>query len=201
MEIENREIRKVEHYEIRQATEDDNSTIIEGYIAKFDTITELWEGYFEKIDRNAFNDTIADGHNIFLLYHHQWDKPLASTKTGTLELEVNNVGLRFKATINENVSYGKDVVELIKEGLIAGCSFGFRCVEEEIIYNSDEDTITRTLLKVELYEGSLLCIPQYKDTNVFARAKEIEQAERQKLEQQKQDEILKRKIELELELI
>lgn len=180
---------------------DSNTTEIDGYIAKFDSQTELFEGFYEKIDRGAFDNTLKDGHNIFLLYHHQWDKPLASTQTGTLTLSVDNVGLRFNATINDNLSYGKDAVELIRQGLIQGCSFGFSCVRESNEYNSTDDSIMRTLLDVELYEGSILCIPQYEDTSVYARCNEIAKEERDKLQQQKDIEIRKRKLEIELELL
>ncbi|NRY59854.1 HK97 family phage prohead protease [Clostridium beijerinckii] len=198
--MENREFRQVKDYEIRQV-QDSNTTEINGYIAKFDSPTELFEGFYEKIDRGAFDNTLKDSHNIFLLYHHQWDKPLASTQTGTLTLSVDNVGLRFNATINDNLSYGKDAVELIRQGLIQGCSFGFSCVRESNEYNSTDDSIMRTLLDVELYEGSILCIPQYEDTSVYARCKEIAEEERNKLQQQKDLEIRKRKLEIELELL
>ncbi|WP_160684702.1 HK97 family phage prohead protease [Clostridium sp. C2-6-12] len=198
--MENREFRQVKDYEIRQI-KDTNTTEIDGYIAKFDSQTELFEGFYEKIDRSAFDNTLKDGHNIFLLYHHQWYKPLASTQTGTLTLSVDNIGLRFNAVINDNLSYGKDAIELIKQGLIQGCSFGFSCVRESNEYNSNDDSIMRTLLEVELYEGSILCIPQYQDTSVFARAKEIAEEERNKLQQQKDLEIRKRKLEIELELL
>jgi HK97 family phage prohead protease len=198
--MENREFRQVKDYEIRQV-QDSNTTEIDGYIAKFDSPTELFEGFYEKIDRRAFDNTLKDGHNIFLLYHHQWDKPLASIQTGTLTLSIDNVGLRFNATINDNLSYGKDAIELIRQGLIQGCSFGFSCVRESNEYNSNDDSIMRTLLEVELYEGSILCIPQYEDTSVYARCKEIAKEERNKLQQQKDLEIRKRKLEIELELL
>ena len=179
MELEKR---KVSNYEIREIKKDDKDTVeVEGYIAKFNSKTELFEGYFESIDRAAFDDTLADGHNIFLLYHHDWKKPLASTKTGQLELCTDNVGLRFKATININVSYGKDVVELVKNGLIQGCSFGFNCLKEDTNYDYENDIFTRIVKKVELYEGSLLCIPAYEDTEVFTREKNLLSEERKKL--------------------
>ncbi|AJA49535.1 phage prohead protease HK97 family protein [Clostridium pasteurianum DSM 525 = ATCC 6013] len=197
--MENREFRAVKDYEIRQI-QDTNTTEIDGYIAKFDSPTELFQGFYEKIDRGAFDNTLKDGHNIFLLYHHDWSKPLASTQTGTLTLSVDNVGLRFNATINDNLSYGKDAIELIKQGLISGCSFGFTCVRESNEYNANDDSIMRTLLEVELYEGSILCIPQYEDTTVFARAKEIDSKERAKLEQAKQNELDLELIKLELDL-
>lgn len=194
--MEKKEFRQASNYDIRQV-QDTNVTEIDGYLAKFDSPTELWPEFYEKIDRAAFDNTLKDGHNIFLLYHHQWDKPLASTLTGTLELAIDNVGLRFKATLNDNLSYSKDTIELIRQGLIQGCSFGFSSIRESNEYNSTDDSITRTLLEVKLYEGSVLCIPQYEDTTVFARAKEIAEEERNKLKEYK-DEL--KLIEIELEL-
>jgi len=198
--MENREFRQVNDYEIRQV-QDTNTTEISGYLAKFDSPTMLFDGFYEKIDRGAFDNTLKDMHNIFLLYHHQWDKPLASTRTGTFQLEVDNIGLKFNATINSNLSYGKDAIELIKENLIQGCSFGFHTVRESNEYNSNEDSIMRTLLEVELYEGSILCIPQYEDTTVFARCKEIVDQERNKLQETKDLEVRKEKLKIELNLL
>ena len=198
--MDKREIRQVKSYEIRQV-QDTNVTEIFGYIAKFNSPTELFDGFFETIDKGAFDNTLKDGHNIFLIYHHDWHKPLASVVTGTLTLEADNIGLKFSASINDNLSYGRDVIELIKQGLITGCSFGFNCVRESNEYNANDNSITRTLLEVELSECSLLCIPQYEDATVFTRAKEIAKEEREKLQQNKDLEIRKKKIAIELELL
>ncbi|WP_297422107.1 HK97 family phage prohead protease [Clostridium sp.] len=162
----NLEFRKVDKFELREQQAQNNSNMVEidGYIAKFNSVTELFEGFYENIDPHAFDNTLRDNHNIFLLYHHQWDKPLASTAIGTLQLSVDDVGLRFNATINKSISFANDVVQLMKQGLVTGCSFGFICNEEDIQYNSVDDSFTRTLLDVELFEGSLLCIPQYENT-------------------------------------
>ena len=191
------EVRKANQYEIREInTEDKKKVVIEGYFAKFNTPTELWGGFIETIAFGAFDETITDGHNIFMLYHHDWHKPLASTKTGLLELEVDNVGLRFKATINSNLSYAKDLIELVNDGLIQGCSFGFECLDEDNIYDRSTDVNTRTLKKVKLFEGSVLCIPAYDDTTVFTRAKQILAGEKSKLQEERELEELKTDLEL-----
>lgn len=194
------EVRSIQKYEIREIQQD-NTVEIEGYIAKFDSLTELFEGYYEKIDRNAFENTLSDGHNILLLYHHDITRPLASTKTGTLELNTDNIGLRFKAKINNNLSYAKDTIELIKQGLIQGCSFGFNSIRDSVEYNGNEDRVIRTLLEVYLGECSVLCVPQYEDTMVYARAKTINSDERKKLQDKKGIEIRRQKLKLELNLI
>lgn len=190
-----KEIRQAAKYEIRELKEE-NEVVIEGYIAKFDTETELWEGFYEKIDKGAFDDTLRNDNNKFLLYHHDWSKPLASTKAGTLELSTDDIGLRFKAKISSVLSYAKDTVELIRQGLIQGCSFGFSVISEDGSYDSETDIFIRSLKKIELYEGSVLCIPQYEDTEVYTRAKEVESDLRKKLKEEKDLEQLKKDYEL-----
>lgn len=193
--MEQREIRIVENIEIRQIQED-NGLVLEGYIAKFDTFTELYDGFYEKIDRNAFNDTLADGHNVFLLYNHNYDKPLASTRNNTLTLTTDEIGLKFSAKINENLSYAKDTYELVKSGECRGCSFGFRAIQDDYTYDSEKDEIKRTLLKVELYEGTVTPIPAYDTTVVQARCKDIKSEEQRKVQQIKDLEELQKDLEL-----
>lgn len=191
------EVRISKDFEFREKQQDEtNSLILEGYITNFNEVTELWTGYYEKIDPGAFNETLQDGHNIVLLYHHDIKKPLASTRNLTLELTVDSIGLRFKATLNNNVSYAKDVYELIRSGEIRGCSFGFNCIEDSVTYNSENDSLTRTLLKLDLGEVSVLINPQYEDTSVMTRAQEIKAEEREKLKTEK--ELLELKTDLEL---
>jgi len=193
--VDKREIRSIENIEVRQIQED-NGLILEGYIAKFDTYTELYDGFYEKIDRNAFNDTLSDGHNIFLLYNHNYDKPLASTRNNTLTLSVDDIGLKFSTKINENLSYAKDTYELVKSGECRGCSFGFVALQNEYTYDSEKDEIRRTLLKVELYEGTITPIPAYDTTLVQARCKDIKSEELRKLQELKDLEELKKDLEL-----
>ncbi|WP_368076691.1 HK97 family phage prohead protease [Clostridium tyrobutyricum] len=201
--IKSDEIRNIKYkVEIRSAVNNNDGTAtLEGYIAKFNSPTVLFSGYAEQIDPHAFDDTLKDGHNIFLLYAHDWTKPLASTGAGTLILEIDNIGLHFIATVDTGVSYIADVVALVKNGLIVGCSFGFSIIDDKETYDSNTDTITDTLTQICLYEGSILSDPQYTDTTVSARAKlkkvDIEKEKDRKNEQRK---LRKKKLELELDL-
>lgn len=193
--MSNKEIRSIENIEIREIQEDEG-LILEGYIAKFDTFTELWQGFYEKIDRNAFDDTISDGHNIFLLYNHNYDKPLASTRNNTLILSVDEIGLKFRAKINEKLSYAKDTYELVNSGECRGCSFGFIAIEDDYLYDSQKDEVKRTLLKVELFEGTITPIPAYDTTIVQARCNDIKTEEKRKVQDLKELEELKKDLEL-----
>ncbi|MFQ8920938.1 MAG: HK97 family phage prohead protease [Clostridium paraputrificum] len=192
-----KELRYIDKFEVREVNEGDDQLELEGYIAKFNIETELWNGYFEKIDRKAFDETLSDGHNIFLVYHHDMSKVLASTRNNTLALETDDIGLKFRATINKKLSYAKDVYELVKSGECRGCSFGFYTLKDEVLYNSETDELHRTLLKVEMLEGTITPIPAYENTNVSARAKEIKEEEKNKINRSKELQELIKFVELQ----
>lgn len=191
-----KEIRQLQLEKIETRTEDNGSMIIEGYVATFNSKSK-YMGFYEIINPKAFDSTLADGHNIFMLYNHDWNKPLGDTETGTLKLEVDNIGLRFSLTIDNTVSYSKDVYQLVKKNLIKGCSFGFWVNEDEWSMNDNMEDI-RTLNSVTLLECTLTIAPAYNETSASCRSYEQHKNE---LEQHKQNEILKRKLKLELELI
>ena len=188
----------LEHIEIRSIEEDanNNTVTLEGYIAKFNSPTTIWQGYNEQLDPHCFDNTLADGHNIFLLYAHDWTKPMACTQNKTLALNIDENGLHFIATVDTSISYVYDTVTLIKAGITAGCSFGFYILNDNETFDASNNTYTDTILEVQLLEGSILCNPQYEDTTVSARGKDrIEEIERSK-----KLEIEKEKILIELEL-
>lgn len=191
-----REIRQLNVESIETRTTEDGSMIIEGYVATFNSKSK-YMGFYEVIDPRAFNNTLADGHNIFMLYNHDWDKPLADTETNTLQLEVDNIGLRFSLTLDNKISYSSDAYNLVKNNLIKGCSFGFYTNEDSWSMNEQNEEI-RTLLDVSLLECTLTPIPAYNGTQASCRSYEQYKND---LDLHKQNEIRKLEIELmELEL-
>ena len=202
MEQQNKEFRKlvIESIETRAINEENNDMIIEGYIAKFNVLSQFM-GFYEQIFPDAFTNTLADGHNIFALYNHDTDKILGSTKTGTLQLDVDNIGLHFILILNPNISYSKDMYELVKSGEIEGCSFGFCCNDDSVV-RQDDNSMLRTLLDVELIEVTITPYPAYLDTEANTRSFKLFEAEeledKELKERQKQDELELLKIELDL---
>lgn len=193
MEKETRQI-VVESIETRAA--EDNSMVIEGYITKFNTKSQFLGWFFEQVSPQAFDKTLADGHNIYALYNHDSDKLLGSTKTGTLELNTDNIGLRFKLTLNPNVSYSRDVFELVKSKEVEGCSFGFYCNDDDWSTQSD-GTDLRILLEVELIEVTITPYPAYLDSEANTRSYKNHKKE---LETKEARELKLKLLKLELEL-
>lgn len=190
------EYRKIllDSIEVRDITQD-NGMVITGYITKFNTISQFM-GFYETVDPHTFDKTLADGHNIWGLYNHNFDQVLGSTKTSSLQLEIDNVGLKFTLTLNPNISYANDVYQLVKSGEVEGCSFGFITNNDDWSMQDDGSDL-RTLLDVTLIEVTITPIPAYTDSEANTRSFNEHKAEEKK---KHDDEIRKRKLSIELEL-
>lgn len=166
-----------------------------GYINKFNTRSQ-YMGFYEEVAHSAFDKTLADGHNIYAMYNHDDDKILGSTRSGNLRLFVDDIGLRFELDINENISYARDLYELVSNNDINGCSFGFY-VNDDVWSRTDEGVDLRTINEVELIEVTITPFPAYLDSEASCRSYDKYKEELRKIRKQRELEL----IELELELI
>ena len=144
----------------------------------------------ERIAAGAFRYRVQDPEKeIHLLLGHDWDHPLASKLTRTLDLTDTDQALTFTARITPEVaetSHGRDALALIASGLAYGVSPGFRIPPprtvspEEAESFEDEGTRPdegahnariRTIKQALLYEMSIVTRPAYKESAVdMARA-------------------------------
>lgn len=148
-----------------RALEDDSMTV-EGYAAVFDTVTDL--GYMkEVIDRGAFDN--ADMSDIVMKYNHEDSfLPMARTRGGSLQFNVDDHGLKIRAKLPETTS-NKDIFTLIKEGVLSKMSFAFTVSNEEYDYETD----TRKILSFDkIYDVSVVDVPAYETTEIYARSKD-----------------------------
>lgn len=147
--------------EVRAASDD--TLTISGYAAMFDDVTDL--GYFnERIARGAFDGVMED--DVRLLINHA-GVPLARTTNGTLDLEVDDNGLRYTARLADTTE-GRDLYKLIKRGDISQSSFAFTIEDEEW----DRKQNLRTIKRMgSLLDVSPVTYPAYPTTTVAARMK------------------------------
>ena len=156
--------------EVRAAGDD--ALVVEGYASNFDVEYDL--GYFkETVARGAFDDVMQDDVR-FLLNHT--GAPLARTTNGTLELSVDDQGLKYRAALADTQD-GRDLYKLIKRGDITQSSFAFT-IEKD---TWSEDRSTRTITKVgKLLDTSAVTYPASPTASVYARnmaeaAQEVEE--------------------------
>lgn len=171
---------------------DSEDMIIEGYAAVFNQETDL--GWCrEVIDQKAFEE--CDMKDCCLNYNHGQGKAIARTRNGSLELIVDSVGLKMRAKLIDTTE-GVDIYKSVKAGLLDKMSFAFTVREEQWDYETD----TRRIMNIDkLFDVSIVDIPAYEGTSVFARSKEQYEKEKEQYEANKL-ELEKEKLKLLLSL-
>lgn len=183
--------------EFRDKDNEEAGTYAEGYALVFDSWSENLGGFKETITRDALKDT--DFSDVRALFNHNPDKVLARSAAGTLKLDVDEKGLKFRFKI-PNTSYGNDISENLRNGNISQCSFGFTLDNDgdDFNFDKDEGLYKRTLRKIkEIVDISLVTYPAYKDSSVAPALRSIDKIEKDRKEKRKR-EIEKLKLELEL---
>lgn len=148
---------------------------IEGYALLFNSPSKDLGGFVEVIDPAALDN--VDLSNVIMLDQHDYSKPLASVKAGTLELTPDDKGLHFTATLDDSVSYANDAYQNVQNGNVDSMSFRFDVDDGGDQFTQDEDgKITRTIKKVkDLFEISAVTVPAYDQSNVQVDKRSYEQ--------------------------
>lgn len=188
MEKKNKEIRCVQA-EMRALDNETDEMIIEGYPIIFNS--PATHGWTEIIDERALDNT--DMSDVPLKYNHD-DSHLimARTRNNSLELKKDEKGLYMRATLIDTQS-NKDIYKSIKSGLLDKMSFAFIVDKDEYDYDTD----TRKILSIEkLFDVSVVDMPFYDATSVYARgleASDFEEKRQQLREQEEQKRALEEK--------
>lgn len=152
--------------EIRALEQENNEMVLEGYAVVFESPATHF-GYTEIIDRHAFEN--CDMRDVCLKYNHEDNYVImARTRNHSLELIVDDIGLKIRATLIDTAS-NRDIYQCVKSGLLDKMSFGFTYDREEYDYDTD----TRRILSIDkLYDVSVVDVPFYDETYVVARDKD-----------------------------
>lgn len=151
--------------------ENDEELRIEGYFVVYDDETELWDGVYEKIDRNAFDGELDK--DIRALAGHDTERVLGRTKNKTLTLRSDEKGLWGSILINRDDPEAFSLYQKVKRGDIDKCSFGFIPTEEESVKRGDGGDLF-IVKRCDLIEVSVVAFPAYENTSISARKKDFE---------------------------
>jgi HK97 family phage prohead protease len=163
----NHELRICAEKELRAEQNDSGERVLTGYAAVFDQLSVDLGGFREKIQRGAFLGSLND--DVRALWSHNSDLVLGRTRAGTLKLEEDAVGLKFRLALPDT-SAGRDAFVSVSRGDVSGVSFGFDTVRD--LWDKAEDMTIRTLLEVRLWEISPTPFPAYPQTDVAVRSLE-----------------------------
>ncbi|MGH2663677.1 MAG: HK97 family phage prohead protease [Actinomycetota bacterium] len=174
MDQEVRVVRAASPIEVRQSTS--GGIEIEGYASTFDDVyilEDFFGEYEEVVAKGAFTKTLNDGADVRLTVNHD-GLPLARTKSGTLELEEDDVGLLYRAPslAADDPDVQRLVPKLERED-VAESSFMFRVIREDWYFSDpedDEDLDRRTILEVKLYDVGPVTWPANLNTSIGLRS-------------------------------
>jgi len=179
--------------------EDKQYVVVEGKATPFDDETVLFKdadfgNVYESIDPHAFDN--ADMTDVVFDKNHDFEGsgPLARTRNKTLELEVRNDGLYYKAKLNRNNPQAMQLYEEIKEGLRDRCSFAFYIDDWDNGYSreqKDDGLHCRVKAISKVMDVSAVTFPAYNNTNVGARFAEDLEKFKAKLESDKTEQLRK----------
>ena len=134
--------------------------------------------------------------DVCLKYNHEDTYMImARTRNKSLQLEVDDHGLKIYADLIDTQS-NRDVYKSIQAGLLDKMSFAF------IVSDANWDTVDGVDVRrisgiAKLFDVSVVDVPAYDQTEVYARSKEAVEAEQSKFHELK---LAKEKLKLKLSL-
>ena len=134
-----------------------------GYASVFNIPSEDLGGFREIIAPGAFTRALDSADlNVALLWNHDPDTVMASTRNGTLELQQDKKGLRMWARVDMEDFDAQRVVGKIRSGLIDQMSFAFTIAEDGDEWDVRDGQPFRTVRDVNgLYDVSAVTWPAY----------------------------------------
>jgi hypothetical protein len=181
--------------DIRAVGEEDKMTI-EGYAIVFDqpaTHTYGSYSFTETIKRGALDKT--DMKDVPLRYNHNdtW-LIMARTRNKSLRLQVDDKGLLIQSDLLDTQS-NRDAYKAIQAGLIDKMSFAFTVADKGDKWSYGETETTREVTNIDkLYDVSVVDMPFYEGTSIYARSLELLDSEKRRLDNLREKELLKQKI-------
>ena len=107
---------------------DEAENLLVGYAAKYGVWSQPLGGFRERIKVGAFDRALESGQDVRALMNHDPNFVLGRTKSGTLQLSSDDVGLRVSIRPPE-ADWARGLMESVRRGDIDQMSFQFRAVE------------------------------------------------------------------------
>jgi len=150
--------------------EDDNGLHVAGYATTFNTDYDLYGGpsalgWTERIASGAFTKALAENDDVRFLVNHE-GLPMARTKSQTLRLEQDELGLRMEADLDPANPTVVELVSALRRGDVDQMSFAFQVVRQEW----NDDYTDRTITEVRLFDVAAVTYPANPATIIGVRA-------------------------------
>jgi HK97 family phage prohead protease len=156
VDVPEREVRKLAKLEVR-ATPDGGATL-EGYATVYNYAYDLGggpaAGGFTEIIASGAAAKSAGEADVRLLVNHD-GIPLARTKSGTMTLQSDDIGLRVSAQLDPSNPMAASLRSAMERGDMDQMSFAFKVIRD----SWDAQYDVRTIHEVKLYDVSVVTFP------------------------------------------
>lgn len=131
---------------------------------------DMFGEYDETVARSAFDATLAANPDVAFLLNHR-GMTMARTHAGTLELRMDDTGLRSDAWLNPKRQDVQDLIVAIDDGNITEMSFAFMLEDGEW----SEDFSQFRITKLDIHRGDVSAVNYGANpyTSIAARSREI----------------------------
>lgn len=147
--------------------------ILRGYAAKFNVYSRLMYDFYTVFKPGCFDAALADVElDCKANVSHDNDRLLGrlypAKGINSLQLSVDSVGLKFEIDL-PNTTLAKDCAELVRTGIITGCSVAVQISEDkwEGKYNSYD--VRQVISMAKLFDICITPDPAFPDTIVSAK--------------------------------
>lgn len=145
-----------------------------GYASVFNQrsklIAENGKVFYEVIARGAFDEILTQDINVIANVQHDNDRMLARSKSGTLSLRVDEIGLEYNILVPDT-QLGKDTAEMVERGDYFESSFAYGARSADVSWDMAEDGFPiRTVHKVSaLFDVAIVRDGAFANTEVAVR--------------------------------
>lgn len=148
---------------------------LHGYAIVFNSLSQDLGGFKERIAPVAVDRTMREGANVDALQDHERKTStiLGSTDSGLLRQVKDRTGLKVRIQ-PPDTQYVRDLLTVVKAGLVKGMSFAFRVMPDGQEWDEDGDTLVRTVTDMVYSEVSVVINPAYLETQISARNLQID---------------------------
>lgn len=170
-ELERRLIAELPGLEVK--ADENGRTVIRGYAAVFESESQDLGGFYEIVERGAFDEVMKSNPDVFGKYNHE--RVIGRTSSGTMRLMVDERGLRYEIDPPRSAA---DVVELIERGDVRGSSFAFRSRPADESWQRDaKGRMIRRIKKFSfLGDAGPVDTPAYLATETYVSKRALEMA-------------------------
>jgi HK97 family phage prohead protease len=177
----NRISRRSMPFEYRMEETEDGKRVIRGHGSVFNSLSEDLGGFREIIHTGAFDKALAKS-DIRCLINHDANLILGRNTSGTLEVSIDETGLRYSCELPDT-SYARDLSVSLDRGDISQSSFAFsmdweREGEAYDYEKRDDGTWVLNIREVdELFDVSPVTYPAYRAADVRSASEYLKRAQ------------------------